>query len=359
VKDDLPEPRSQPTLAGIVTSCHDEYLSSFRALRISGFLLGRPTRRWRRTRCRLSSCVLEHGVDGAPWAANGSAAEGVVTFAFAGSPDARLRADGRDLSHDAVCLWPAGARVSMVALRPADLFFVSVAEMELGALAASAGGSPPRVAAGASLFVGEAQVARVRALALRLLEEAGTARPTALSHAVSESLEQALLGGLVNLASGPEAGRRSGTSRIDRRSVLEKVEELLEARSSEPVYVADLCGATGLAERTLRFILVEQYGMSPIRLLRCRRLCQLRRRLREDGGGNENLSRIAERHGFRHMGMLASDYRSLFGELPSETRRATGDIEEAAYRRVGPTLRDGIGVAPAPAVAAAAGAAGR
>ncbi len=354
---DFPEPRSRPTLAGVVTSCHDEYLSSFRAFRLGGFILGRATRKWSLKRCSLSSCVLEYGVDAAPWAASGSTVEGVATFAFAGSPDARLSADGRDLSQ-AVCFWPAGARVSMVAHRPADLFVLSVGERDLAA--ANASGPSQPVAAGASFLVEPERVGRIRALALRVLEESEAARPAGLSPERSTSLERALLGELVCLATDPLSTRRGGVPRIDRRPVLEKVEKLLEAQSSEPVYVADLCEATGLAERTLRFILVEQYGTSPIRLLRCRRLCQLRRSLRAEGNGTENLSRIAARHGFRHMGMLASDYWNLFGELPSETRRTTGEIVTGAFGRTAArTLPDGIGLASTPAVGAVAGSAGR
>lgn len=359
MKEDRSEPRSRPALAGVVTSSHDEYLSAFRALRLSGFILGRATRRWAVKRCRLSSCVLEHGVDAAPWAASGSAAEGAVTFALAGSPDARLRADGQDIPGDVVCQWPAGARVSIAALRPADLIVVSVAEPTLVALATEATVPSRPVSAAASFFVGQEEVARVRALALRALAEAETARPVGLSPETSASLEQALLGELVKLATDSRIARRNGCARIDRRLVLEKIEELLAARLSEPVYVADLCEATGLAERTLRFILIEQYGTSPIRLLRCRRLCQLRQCLREEGGGAESLSRIASRYGFRHMGTLAADYRALFGELPSETRRAVGELLPLpAPPRVLMPSPEGL-VRPATELAVASGAPGR
>lgn len=358
MKEDLPEPRSRPNLAGVVTSCHDEYLSSFRTLRLGGFILGRATRKWSLKRCCLSSCVLEYGVDAAPWAASGSTVEGVATFAFAGSPDARLSTDGRDLSQDAVRFWPAGARVSIVALRPADLFVLSVGERDLAA--ANASGPSQPAAAGASFLVGPERLPRIRALALRVLEELEAARPAGLSPERSASLEQALLGELGCLATDPLSTRRGGVPRIDRRPVLEKVEKLLEAQSSEPVYVADLCEATGLAERTLRFILVEQYGTSPIRLLRCRRLCRLRRSLREEGNGTESLSRIAARHGFRHMGMLASDYWNLFGELPSETRRTTGELVTASFgRKAARPLSDGFELVSVPAMTAVAGPTGR
>ena len=360
VKQDSLEPRPHPTLAGVVTSCHDEYLSSFRQLRLSGFILERATRKWSLKRCRLSSCVLEHGVDAAPWAASGATADGVLTFAFPANPDARLSVNGQDVSQDALCLWPGGARVSIVVRRPADLFVVSASERALADLATKTTGLPLLGTTFTPFRVRPEQLVRVRALASRVLEAVGNAGSAGLGPETCTSLERALLGGLLELATGPRSDRSNGTSRIDRRRVLASVEGLLDARPSQPLYIADLCAATGLPERTLRFILVEQYGTSPIRLLRCRRLCELRRCLQAGGTGSESLARIASRYGFRHMGTLAADYRTLFGVLPSETRRSVGELLPlpAPPRLVAPA-REAFGRRAGAEVAAAAGASGR
>jgi AraC family ethanolamine operon transcriptional activator len=360
VREGLPEPSPRPNLAAVVTSCHDEYFSSFRQLRLNGFVLARATGKWSLRRCRLSSCVLEHGVDAAPWAASGSTADGVLTFAFPGNPDTRLSVDGQDVSQDTLCLWPGGARVSIVARRPADLFVVSAAQPVLAALATRTTGLPPPCTAFTPFRVRPEQLVRVRALASRVMEAVEETRPAGLGPEACGALERALLGELLKLATGPRSDRGNGSSRIDRRRVLESVEGLLDARPSQPVYVADLCAATGLPERTLRFILVEQYGTSPIRLLRCRRLCELRRCLQAGDTGSESLARIASRYGFRHMGTLAADYRALFGELPSETRRAVGELLPLPVPpRLVALAREATGRRTGAEVAAAADAAGR
>jgi AraC family transcriptional regulator, ethanolamine operon transcriptional activator len=309
----------------MVTSSHDEYLSSFRHLRLRGFILARAGRPWRRTRCRLTSGVLEHGVDAAPWAASGSTADGVVTLAFSGNPEAQLRADGRAVLQNDVCIWPGNARVSLAALRPADWFVLTFTETEWTKQAGPWVDATPGhgATAGGLRPVRPEDLARVRALATRVLETAEDAGPEALSPGAAARLEELLLAEVARLTSGaPSALRRNDSPRIDRPFVLDRVEEALEARPSEPIYLADLCAATGLAERTLRHILVEQYGASPIRVLRNRRLCNLRRSLQAEDDGTEGLARIAARNGFWHMGTLAGDYRKLFGELPSETRRS-------------------------------------
>ena len=81
-----------------------------------------------------------------------------------------------------------------------------------------------------------------------------------------------------------------------------------------------LCERLGLPERTLRFLFEEQFGTSPIRVLRARRLCEARRALRAAPKG-ARVSDVAGRFGFWHLGQFATDYRALFGERPSDTVR--------------------------------------
>jgi AraC-like DNA-binding protein len=324
-------PRVAPPLVRVASSSHDEYLSSFRHLRLRGFTLDRATRPWRVTSCRLASCVVEYGVDGAPWVARGSTSGGFATFAFPGSPEARLLVDGRELSEGELGLWPGGSRLSIVSRRPAELFVVSVAEVLRSSLAARDGG---REAGAGVRRVRPEELAHVRGLASQVIEGAVIAGPAGPAPEDSKRLEQALLEELVRLTAGPGFPGGKGV----RPSVLERIEEYLDAHPAEPVYVADLCAVTGLPERTLRYVLVEQYGESPMRLLRSRRLCQLRRALQADREAGESLARVAGRHGFRHMGTLAADYWNLFGELPSETRRAFGGSDRAALRPPGSLL---------------------
>lgn len=313
------------------TPGHDEYLRAFRPLRLEGFLLDSASRPWGVARCRLDAVVVEHGVDGAAWAATGSVAEGSVVLVFSGGPDGALRVDGHDAVRDVVIVPPSDARTTLVARRPGDWYAVAIPADRLPKLAAR-----KCSAAGGSSVPGRFRpedLARLRALAARTMTAASAAAPPEPAREGASTLEAALLSALeAGLSTPAEGAPRAGCARVPRHEVLEKLDRLLEARSSEPVYVADLCAATGLPERTLRYVLVEQYGTSPIRLLRNRRLCQLRRALVAEAGPAESLSRLAERHGFWHMGTLAADYRHLFGELPSETRRAAA---EGAVRRPG------------------------
>lgn len=346
-----------PVLSRVSTACHDEYLRSFRPLRLEGFVLDRATRPWAATRGRLQSVVVQHGVDGAPWAARGTVARGVVVVVFSGGPDGALGVDGHDAVRDVVLVSGAGARATLVARRPGDWYVVSVPEGRLPEVAEARG-----PAGSGAAFPGRFRpqdLGRLRALAARAV--ASTAPPGAPPREDAAALESALVAAAASgLGSGPEEAARRGPPRGSRHDVLDRIDRYLEACSAEPVYVGDLCAATGLPERTLRYVLVEQYGTSPIRLLRNRRLCQLRRTLLARPSPAESLASLAARHGFWHMGTLAADYRRLFGELPSETRRAA---EEGSERRVADPgtalvrpVREGAGELP---VAVALGAKGR
>jgi transcriptional regulator GlxA family with amidase domain len=60
------------------------------------------------------------------------------------------------------------------------------------------------------------------------------------------------------------------------------------------------------------------YGVSPMRYLRNHRLQRVRDELLSETAGQ--VSEIASRWGFAHLGRFAAEYRRRFGECPSVTR---------------------------------------
>jgi AraC-like DNA-binding protein len=96
--------------------------------------------------------------------------------------------------------------------------------------------------------------------------------------------------------------------------------DYIEARLDQPITVADLVAATGVAGRTLFMHFKEFRGVSPMRYLRDARLRQVRRDLlRAESGAS--VTDIAVSAGFTHMGRFSVAYRRHFGESPSETLR--------------------------------------
>jgi transcriptional regulator GlxA family with amidase domain len=94
--------------------------------------------------------------------------------------------------------------------------------------------------------------------------------------------------------------------------------DYIEAHLDQPITVADLVKATGVAGRTLFMHFRGFKGVSPMRYLRDARLRDARQALlRADA--EANVTEIAMRAGFTHMGRFAMAYRRRFGESPSQT----------------------------------------
>ncbi|KAA0254488.1 helix-turn-helix domain-containing protein [Acidobacteria bacterium ACD] len=322
-----------------------DYAASVRHAVLDVQILARESRAWRLDRRRLGDVLLERGAEGAPYLATVSPAWRTLCFTFTADTGDGRSLDAWEAGDRALCRLAGGARASLVVRRPGEWFAVVA-----GASAVATLGGDPDPEPGTSVVIPRPErLASLRALASRALEASEGHEGTAAG--ASASLGRTLLGeALAAFADGSRAVPPPSHARIGRRPVLERLEEFLARRASEPLYVAELCEATGLPERTLRFILAEQYGTSPVRLLRNRRLCQLRHALLGGADSDQSVAAIATRFGFRHMGQLAADYRALFGEAPSATLRRSREGEplealapaeypeaEPAYELVEPT----------------------
>jgi AraC family ethanolamine operon transcriptional activator len=115
----------------------------------------------------------------------------------------------------------------------------------------------------------------------------------------------------------PETQRRP--VRADNAKVVRVALRYLDDHEQEPVYLADLCAATGSSERALRRAFQAIYRMSPMGFLRIRRLSQARRALIT--GRCNSVTEAAMLYAFFDVGRFAAAYRKLFGELPSAALR--------------------------------------
>ena len=116
---------------------------------------------------------------------------------------------------------------------------------------------------------------------------------------------------------------RSGRPAVSRQFVLEQTLELIRASDGAALYVEDLCHTAHVSERTLRNVFHESFGIGPTRYLRLQQLHRVRARLRDaDPHRNrDTITKIATECGVWDLSRLAREYRSLFGELPTQTLR--------------------------------------
>ena len=157
--------------------------------------------------------------------------------------------------------------------------------------------------------------------------------PTALANPVTASaLEQELVYAMIAcLTDGSASG---GRSRSAHAKVIARFEAFLESRQYEPVYLAEICAAVGVSERTLRTCCQEHLGMGPIHYLWLRRMHLAHRALLRADPTSRTVTSIATEHGFWELGRFSVEYRALFGEAPSASlHRPPSDCGNAGAQR--------------------------
>nr|WP_284701458.1 helix-turn-helix domain-containing protein [Rhodoplanes tepidamans] len=85
--------------------------------------------------------------------------------------------------------------------------------------------------------------------------------------------------------------------------------------------LVDLCAAAGVCERTLRRAFRAVYGMPPARYLKVRQLNRVHAALLDPLARGRLVTDVLTSHGVTEFGRFAMTYRTLFGELPSQTMR--------------------------------------
>ena len=125
-----------------------------------------------------------------------------------------------------------------------------------------------------------------------------------------------LAGGGAELPRGPRSGRMK---------CLARAIEILNEADSSFMEVGELVSVVDVSRRTLENAFSDGLGVGPAAFLKSRRLHRLNRALLAADPSLESVATVAKAHGFQHLGQLATDYRSLFGELPSATlKRVSG-----------------------------------
>jgi AraC family ethanolamine operon transcriptional activator len=105
----------------------------------------------------------------------------------------------------------------------------------------------------------------------------------------------------------------------EKRRVVKRSREYIEAHLFEPIHIGEVCrcAATSISklERTFR----HELQMSPSQYILKRRLIAVNKVLKQNDSGYANVTQVATEHGFSHLGRFANAYNVQFGELPSKT----------------------------------------
>ncbi|MFJ3977258.1 AraC family transcriptional regulator [Streptomyces sp. NPDC090021] len=135
--------------------------------------------------------------------------------------------------------------------------------------------------------------------------------------------EQLLVNGLLDVQphtlSEAVAGR--ATAAVPR--AVRRARDFCAGHAHEPISAADMARAAGVSVRSLREGFRQHLDTTPSAYLRGVRLGLVRRDLlaADDGRAAHNVTDVALRWGFTHLGRFTGHYRAAYGETPSQTLR--------------------------------------
>jgi len=172
------------------------------------------------------------------------------------------------------------------------------------------------------LRVPEGRLAQCRQRLLFLLgrsiEEVNASAP----EQAEEELERDLLEELTCLLADPGFDRTQRLTSSPGSFIVEKCHQLTLSERQAAPSVIDLCARLRISRRTVQNSFRAVTQTTPVNYIRCIRLNGVRRELLGSRPGELSIGDAASRWGFFHLSHFAADYQALFGELPSQTRRA-------------------------------------
>lgn len=101
-------------------------------------------------------------------------------------------------------------------------------------------------------------------------------------------------------------------------AIIRRAERYMVDRASEPITTSDIAADLGVSLRSLQAGFRKWRATTPHAFLRRIRLQLVHDELQRSGG---EVTRVALRYGFAHLGRFSAHYREAFGEDPSKTLR--------------------------------------
>lgn len=137
--------------------------------------------------------------------------------------------------------------------------------------------------------------------------------------AVRKGLCHALLTSLLGAFSNQDNRYEGNQRTLQHKLIVERAKQYILEAPQEPLTIAELCSMIGVSRRTLQTCFQKIMGTNPVHYLRAVRLNQVRRALRQSTAQKLKVQDIACNWGFWHLSSFTSDYKRMFGELPSQT----------------------------------------
>jgi len=166
------------------------------------------------------------------------------------------------------------------------------------------------------------RIAESRQRLLAMFGEAVADEETADAPDGGSWVEEAMLDELVQLMGDPTCDRTQRHASSVRSFIVEKCHRMTVSGAINAPSVIDLCQRLRVSRRTVQNSFRSVAETTPVNYIRSIRLNGVRRELMSTSPSDLSIGDAAGRWGFFHLSHFAAEYQELFGELPSQTRRA-------------------------------------
>lgn len=261
-----------------------------------------------------AAALVSHGRFNRKLAQRGCVPPGKWTFGILEPSSPEIIWHGQKVSNQMMMVYPPGSDIDATTPPGFHVLTVSIpiaVVLEWNDLDQMDGGPGLRLMSGATR-IDSSKLEMIRRAANRLVAVAEAGNPSIheLSRDVHSNILEALQTAVFNK---PKLS-------VEKRSRIQKtLKDYIEAHLKEQITLTDLGVVAKVSPRTIQRLFKSRFGVTPIAYIQARRLHYVRRDLAIKKIPKITVADIANKWGLWHMGQFASDYRQLFGELPSQT----------------------------------------
>ncbi|MFM0213333.1 helix-turn-helix domain-containing protein [Paraburkholderia sediminicola] len=249
--------------------------------------------------------------------------EDAYWFGIPTCPEGSGRIDAQVIAGDALAFRPGGIEFELLTSAGYEIFGVVVKGDVLRRYAAEVErvGLADHLPNMEVVSIGTARKARLCASLRQLLDD-GAANGAPLSSFARNNLQASVLASLFDVGALAAGEPVAMPARGRRQSIVAEAREYVLTNRERAVNVPELCERLHVSRRTLQYCFQDVLGMAPATYLRTIRLNGARRDLCNASPASSSVQDVAAAWGFWHLSQFATDYRKLFGILPSDTLKA-------------------------------------
>lgn len=246
----------------------------------------------------------------------GAPPPGKFTFTIPGKKLNSIWWQGQHVEQQDILVYVPGTEMRSVTGRDFEVHLISLTEADIAHYAERCGLMLPSLSRLPSVFKAPDSLAREAQNVLGRM----TSNPDGIDDCSLDEIAEKLV-----ICWLSQIGIASRRKHVPQSSIaLDRILSAVSSGEAASIRLSEICADTGLSRRALEIAFRERFDLSPAAFLKTSRLSATRRELMVATPQKATVGDIMAKSGFSHVGQFATDYRRMFGELPSDTLKQSG-----------------------------------